>query len=204
MVLAAQVVVAGSTRSDELLLERTAAGERAAFAELYDSMSPVVYGLARRVVVSPALAEEVTQEAFLEIWTKAATFDAARGSARAWIMTLTHRRAVDTVRREQASRDRIRRAPAGRAETPFDSVAEEIELRDVAQSNRHEVGSALATLSAVQRTAVELAYFDGYTYAQVAQVLGVPLGTAKTRIRDGLRRLRNQLTVSRAFLTAGG
>ncbi len=134
------------------LLRASARGDQAAFAQLYDATASRVHGLALRVVRDPAQAEEVTQEAYLEIWRTAARFDPSRGSALSWLLTLTHRKAVD------------RRG-------------------------------ALASLTAVQREAVELAYFGGYTHTEVATMLELPVGTAKTRIRDGLIRLRDAMGV---------
>ena len=125
---------------------------------------------------------DVTQEVLLAVWSEARSFDAGRGGARAWILTMTHRRAVDAVRREEAARKRDSRVAADR---PFDEVAETV----VDRSSAREVTQALECLSAAQRSAIDLAYFGGCTYREVAGILGVPLGTAKTRIRDGLRRL---------------
>lgn len=179
--------------TSEILLARVAGGDRDAFAQLYDRLGPTVYGLVRRVVVDEAIAQDVTQDVLLEVWSKARSFDAARGSARSWISTMAHRRAVDVVRREQASRNRTQRVAAASLEQPFDEVAETVIEADVARSNVAEVARALAVLTPVQRCAIELAYFKGMTYREVAQRLDVPLGTAKTRIRDGLRRLGDHL-----------
>jgi len=180
---------AGATTT-EALLARVARGDQAAFRELYDRVAGTVYGLIRRVLRDPAQSEEVAQEVLLEIWRSAPRFDSARGTAHAWIVTMAHRRAVDRVRSEQASRDRNDRASvrAQRAGA-FDVVAEEVEAR----LEHQRVRAALDQLTDLQREAVELAYYGGHTYREVAELLGAPLGTVKTRLRDGLIRLRDAL-----------
>jgi RNA polymerase sigma-70 factor (ECF subfamily) len=154
-------------------------------------LSSRVYGLILRVVRDPAQAEEVTQEAMVDVWRRAPSFDPARGSASAWIMTLAHRRAVDRVRSAQAATERDRRA--GREGTPaFDDVTEEVTVR----LEQQQVRRCLGTLTDLQREAVGLAYYQGYTYREVAGLLEIPLPTVKTRMRDGLIRLRDCLGVS--------
>lgn len=176
----------GEKRSEiDSLLVAVSKGDEAAFASLYDATVGVVYGLARRVVRDQARAEEIAQETFVQVWRQAPRFDRGRGSALAWITTIAHRRAVDLVRSEQASRDRIKRAAVARPDTPFDSVAAEVEEA----SDAALVRAALARLTDVQREALSLAYFDGCTYREVAEIVQAPLGTVKTRIRDGLRQL---------------
>ncbi|NGO78478.1 sigma-70 family RNA polymerase sigma factor [Streptomyces sp. YC504] len=174
--------------ADELL-PRVAQGDQGAFEDLYGLVSGQVYGLVRRVLRDPAQSEEVAQEVLLELWRGAGRFDPERGSALAWILTLAHRRAVDRVRAARAASDREERV-ARRAQTPaFDHVAEEVE----AGLEREWVRRCLDRLTALQRQSVTLAYYDGYTYREVAHRLSVPLGTVKTRMRDGLMRLRECL-----------
>ncbi len=186
-------VAAVSRPSSELLLARVARGDRHAYAALYDRVGGQVYGSIRRVLRDPSQSEEVSQEVLLEVWRNASRFDASRGSANAWILTMAHRRAVDRVRSEQASRNRDDRAGVRESATaPFDTVAEEVEVR----LEHEQVRSALDDLTTLQREAVELAYYGGYTYREVAELLGAPLGTVKTRLRDGLIRLRDTLGVT--------
>ncbi|MFM2079245.1 MAG: hypothetical protein RJA49_3135 [Actinomycetota bacterium] len=170
------------------LLRRAGRGDQAAFAELYDELAPMVHGVVRKVVRDPAMSEEVAQEVFVELWRLAARFDGTKGSARSWAATLAHRRAIDRVRSEQASRDRQDR-DAAQTIPAHDSVAAEVE----ASLDQARVRRALANLSELQLEAVELAYFGGHTYREVAVLLGVAEGTVKSRIRDGLIRLRDEL-----------
>lgn len=175
------------------LLRRTAQGDEDAFATLYDLMAPRVYGLARRIVRDPAHAEEVAQEVLVEVWRTASRFDASRGSAVTWILTLTHRRTVDRVRSTQSAVERDRRAAAGAATVAYDEVAEQVTTR----LEQRAVRRCLRTLTALQREVILIAYYQGHTYRQVAELLEVPLPTVKTRMRDGLIRLRDCLGVSR-------
>ena len=176
-------------RTGEELLVAVGRGDRDAFAELHDRVAPQVLGVAVRVVRDRSLAEEVLQEVLVEVWRKAAHFDPTRGSARGWITTLAHRRAVDRVRSEQASRDRDDRVSRRDDGHAFDAVADEVQVR----LDHWQVRQALAALTDRQREAVELAYFAGHTYRDVARILGIPEGTAKSRLRDGLLRLRTAL-----------
>ena len=169
------------------LLAKVARGDEAAFAGVYDRFATVVYGLVRRVVRDPAQSEEVTQEVLLEVWRTASRFDPGEGSARSWLMMLAHRRAIDRVRSAQAAAAREARAAV--AATDYDVVAEEVETRLDAQRVRR----CLDTLTELQRESVTLAYYGGYTYREVAALLGVAVGTVKTRMRDGLIRLRDCL-----------
>lgn len=172
------------------LLKSVARGDEKAFGRLYDLVAPRVYGLIRRVLRDPAQAEEVSQEVLVEVWRTAARFDPARGSATAWVFTIAHRRAVDRVRSEQAAADRTIRVGVASVETPFDAVADEVAVRLERQQVRH----CLDDLTEVQRQAVTLAYYQGHSYPQVSELLNVPLPTIKSRMRDGLIRLRDCLT----------
>jgi RNA polymerase sigma-70 factor (ECF subfamily) len=176
----------------EALLVLVARGDRAAFERLYDRYVDAVYGLVRRVLRDPAQSEEVTQEVLVDLWRSAASFDSERGSASAWIMTIAHRKAVDRVRSAQASTLRDVRVAQLGEERPYDVVAETVEHR----METEQVVRALKDLTDLQREAVTLAYYGGYTHVQIADLLGVPLGTVKTRIRDGLIRMRDRLGVT--------
>jgi RNA polymerase sigma-70 factor (ECF subfamily) len=171
------------------LLRASARGEEQAFAQLYDATSRRLYGLVLRVVRDPAQSEEVAQEAFLEIWRTSARFDPDRGSAMSWMMTIAHRKAVDRVRSAEAASRRDETWEATTQERAYDITADEVER----SLDSQRVRQALASLTETQRGAVQLAYFGGYTHNEVAALLGIPLGTAKTRIRDGLIRLRDTL-----------
>ncbi|WP_017539025.1 MULTISPECIES: sigma-70 family RNA polymerase sigma factor [Nocardiopsis] len=173
------------------LLHRVARGDERAFEQVYDRMSPSVYGLVRRILRDPAQSEEVAQEVMVEVWRSACRYDEHRGSPQAWMMTLAHRRAVDRVRSDQAGRDREARAATVGDGPPFDEVEEEATGR----LERERVRRCLETLTELQRQAVRLAYYGGYTYREVAKLLSSPLGTVKTRMRDGLIRLRDCLGV---------
>jgi RNA polymerase sigma-70 factor (ECF subfamily) len=174
------------------LLTLVGGGDQAAFETLYDRVAAPVFGLIRRVLRNPAQSEEVAQETLLEVWRNAARFDPGRGSAITWVMTIAHRRAVDRVRAEAAAAERESRAASAAAPVPVDAVAEAVESSLAAE----RVSRCLGSLTELQRESITLAYYAGYSYPQVASVLGVALGTVKTRIRDGLKRLRNCLGVS--------
>ncbi len=174
------------------LLKRAGRGDKDAFAALYDATSARVYGLAVRVVRDPAQAEEVAQEAYLELWRGSARFDPDRGSAIAWILTIVHRKAVDRVRSAEAASRRDTRYHQHNRGVEHDTTAEAAH----ASMEAHRVRGALTSLTDVQREALELAYFGGYTHTEVATMLDLPLGTAKTRIRDGLIRLRDTMGVA--------
>ena len=173
------------------LIERSARGDEGAFAELYDATSRRLHGLVLRVVRDPAMSEEVTQEVYLTVWRQSARFDARRGTALSWLLTIAHRSAVDRVRSSEAARRRDDAHAASTREVDFDATAEAAQASLEAQRVRR----ALATLTDAQRNAVELAYLGGYTHTEVARLLDLPLGTAKTRIRDGLIRLRDTMGV---------
>jgi RNA polymerase sigma-70 factor, ECF subfamily len=184
---------AGSSTGSDLadLLRRSARGDEAAFAALYDATAARLFGLVLRVVRDHAMSEEVTQEVYLDVWRQSARFDPGRGSAMSWLMTIAHRTAVDRVRASEASRRRDDAHAATSQEVEFDTIAESAQASLEAQRVRR----ALTTLTDAQRHAVELAYLGGYTHTEVARLLDLPLGTAKTRIRDGLIRLRDTLGV---------
>jgi len=171
------------------LLKACSLGEEAAFAALYDATAARLFGLVLRTVRDRAQAEEVTQDAYLDIWRNSSRFDPDRGSALSWLMTIGHRKAVDRVRSAEATRRRDTAYEAREQAAPFDQTVEEAHRNLDAQ----RVRKALATLTETQRGALELAYFGGYTHSEVAVMLDLPLGTAKTRIRDGLIRLRDTL-----------
>jgi RNA polymerase sigma-70 factor, ECF subfamily len=173
------------------LLRQVARGDEQAFAALYDAIAPRVFGLARRVLRDPAQAEEVAQEALVEVWRTAARFDASKGSATSWVLTITHRRAVDRVRAVQAGADRERRVAAASVDTPYDDVVEEV----TASLEQQQVRRCMQALTDLQREAITLAYYNGYTYREVADKLDTALPTIKTRMRDGLIRLRDCLGV---------
>ena len=174
------------------LLHRAGLGDEAAFAEFYDATSARAYGLALRVVRNPAHAEEVTQEAYLDAWRSSTRYDAGRGSAVGWLLTIVHRKAVDRVRSVEAATARDESWDRETAPVDHDQTSEAAH----ASLDAARVRGAVATLTDVQRQAVELTYFGGYTHTEVAALLDVPLGTAKTRIRDGLIRLRDLMGVA--------
>ncbi|MCX4968331.1 sigma-70 family RNA polymerase sigma factor [Streptomyces sp. NBC_00654] len=174
------------------LLVLVATGDQDAFAEVYDAVCGPVLGLVRSVLRDPAQSEEVAQEVLVEVWRTAPRFRASRGSAMNWVLTLAHRRAVDRVRSAEASAAREHRAALLDRTPAFDEVTEQVETR----LEREQVRRCLRNLSELQRQSVNLAYYRGLTYREVAELLRVPLGTIKTRLRDGLIRLRDCLGVS--------
>ena len=171
------------------LLVAAGCGDEDAFARLYDATSARINGLVVRLVVDRAQAEEITQEVFLEVWRTSPRFDPERGSALSWMFTLAHRRAVDRIRSAQATRRRDEVYTRESQETSYDSTVDQV----AAQLDAEQVRSALGTLGENQRQALSMVYFEGHTHAEVAERLGIPLGTAKTRIRDGLQRLRTAM-----------
>ena len=173
------------------LLKLCGRGDQLAFSQLYDAVSSRVHGLAVRVVRDPAQAEEVAQEAFLEIWKNSGRFDPDRGSPLGWLLTIVHRKAVDRVRSAEASTRRDRTYHHQNQPVDHDSTAEAAQ----ASLEARRVRAALESLTPIQREALELAYFGGYTHTEVATMLDLPVGTAKTRIRDGLIRLRDTMGV---------
>jgi RNA polymerase sigma-70 factor, ECF subfamily len=185
---------ATSTTGDELssLIVEAGRGDQAAFADLYDATAALVHGIVLRVVRDPSQTEEVVQEVFVEVWRLAPRYDGTRGSVTSWMATIAHRRAVDRVRSEQASRNRIERE-AAKVTRDHDVVSEPVIEQEQVAFERRRVRKALGRLTDMQRQAVELAYFGGHTYREVAVLLGEPEGTIKTRIRDGMIRLRDEL-----------
>ena len=172
------------------LLRAVGRGDDAAFARLYDLLAPRVFGLARRVLRDPAQAEEMAQEVLVEVWRTAARFDPERGSGISWVLTIAHRRTVDRVRSERASAGRLQKVAASTVQTPYDEVADQVGAR----LERQQVRRCLDGLTELQREAITLAYYGGHTYREVADLLGAALPTVKTRMRDGLIRLRDCLT----------
>lgn len=175
--------------SDEELLLRVAAGHAGAFEVLYARLRPRVLAVAMGALHDPLQAEEVAQEVMLEVWLKARRFDPARGSARTWVMTAARRRAIDRVRHSESARARDLYATTADPPVSADPVASEVEVRLAVEAAR----AALLRVTPRQREAIRLAYADGRSYREVARALGVPVGTAKSRIRDGLRKLRRDL-----------
>jgi RNA polymerase sigma-70 factor (ECF subfamily) len=182
----------GEPLTQDQLLARVAQGDQAAFAALYDQIAPRVLGLVRRLLRDHAQSEEVTQEIFLEIWQTATRYDSAKGGASTWIMTMAHRRAVDRVRASQASRDRDTKIGIRDYDAQYDNVSETVQTR----VEHERVEKAMLRLTELQRQAVSLAYYGGYSHSEVATLLSVPIGTVKTRLRDGMIRLRDELGVA--------
>ena len=174
------------------LLARIAQGDQASFAEFYRLTSRRVFGMARRVLIDPELSEDTVQEVFLQVWQNAARFDPASGSPLAWLMTISHRRAVDRVRSSQSATDREARYGATSQDIDHDSVSDEVDSRLEAEA----VVRCLGTLTETQQESVRLAYYGGLTYREVAEKLNAAIPTIKSRIRDGLIRLKTCLGVS--------
>ncbi|MDL9978760.1 ECF RNA polymerase sigma factor SigK [Microbacterium candidum] len=175
------------------LIQRTAQRDRDAFAQLYDMLAPRVLGLIVRVLVDRAQSEEILQEVFLEVWQSADRFAPNRGQGRTWLLTIAHRRAIDRVRSSQAGTDRDVRAGLRELAAPSGDITDQVALK--IESER--VAGALRTLPEVQREALVLAYYGGYSQSEIAVLTGAPLGTVKTRMRDGLTRLRVEMGVPR-------
>ena len=182
----------GPQASLEALLAGIAAGSRDDFASFYALTSRRVYGLARRVLIDAELSEDTTQEVYLQVWTNASRFDPAVGSPLAWLLTLAHRRAVDRVRSEQSSANREARFGAAMQEPDHDNVVETVTQRLEAEA----VVQCLESLTDTQRESVRLAYYGGLTYREVAEKLSAAVPTIKSRIRDGLIRLKKCLGVN--------
>lgn len=174
------------------LVQRVAMGDQDAFAALYDSVASPVHGVVRSVLRNRAQSEEVAQEVLVEVWRTAPRYRPDRGTPVNWILTLAHRRAVDRVRSVEAAAAREHKAALLDRLPDYDHVTEQVEAR----LEREQVRRCLRTLTDVQKQAVTLAYYRGLTYRQVAETLALPLGTVKTRLRDGLVRLRDCLGVT--------
>ena len=173
--------------AERVLIERLASGDESALVDLYDRYAGFVYGLAVRVLVDRHAAEDVTQEVFVSLWEHPERIDSGRGTLRGFLGTVTHRRAVEAVRREEAHRRREARVAREQHDVP--DVVEAVLRADTSG----KVRQALAVLPDAQRRALELAYFDGYTFRQVADVLDIPEGTAKSRLRLALARIAASL-----------
>lgn len=181
-------------RLDDLLIA-AGTGSAQAFDGVYAAVVASVYRVALRVIKDPDMAQDVVQDAMVEVWRKAPEFDRARGTAKSWVLTIAHRRAVDRVRREQRQREQMEAEAAQADPSLTDEGAPEqavVEV-DFQQWQSRRVQAAMGRLSDIQREAIELAYYGGRTHVEVSEELGVPLGTAKTRIRDGLARMRDAL-----------
>jgi RNA polymerase sigma-70 factor (ECF subfamily) len=177
---------------EAVLLAAVAKGDRVAFSQLYDRMQPRVLGLSMRVIRDISHAEEVSQEVFLEVWQLAASFDAEKGSAVSWILRKAHSRSIDRVRSSQSGRARDLRIGVRDLAEPSADVFETVALK----INSEKVERALGTLPVNQREAVSLAHLGGYSHSEVSQMLQVPIGTVKTRIRAGIDRLRVELSAA--------
>jgi RNA polymerase sigma-70 factor (ECF subfamily) len=178
--------------SVESLLLRVADGDQRSFAELYDRIAPRVLGLIKRLLIDHSQSEEVAQEVFLEIWRTATRFDPSRGAALSWVLTMAHRRAVDRVRASQSSHDRDIKIGIRDVDREYDQVAESVEIR----IEHERVKRAMTQLTELQREAISLAYYGGYSHSEVAKILAIPIGTVKTRLRDGMIRLRDEMGVA--------
>jgi RNA polymerase sigma factor (sigma-70 family) len=179
------------TLSDEDVLARVTSGDDGALAELYDRFGSLAFGLAMRILHDRGLAEDAVQEAFIGVWRHGKRFERGRGSARSWILTLVHRRAVDLVRRQERQPDAVPDPEPREREGGADEAA-------LARDERARVQAALAQLPDDQRAALELAYYGGLTQSELAARLNEPLGTIKSRMFNGLRRLHGILSVEEA------
>ncbi|WP_018180541.1 ECF RNA polymerase sigma factor SigK [Jongsikchunia kroppenstedtii] len=168
------------------LLTQASNGDREAFARLYDRTSSRIYGLALRILRDRNHAEEVVQESYMQYWQRAHEYDVSRGSVTTWMMTIAHRRAVDRVRTEELQRSRSAQYIAENGTVPAAPVTDAV----LAQEESDTLRQCLGRLTDLQRNSIELSYFGGLSYPEVAEHTATPLPTIKSRIRDGLRRLR--------------
>ncbi|WP_346768443.1 ECF RNA polymerase sigma factor SigK [Streptomyces sp. R301] len=174
------------------VMRKVAQGDKQSFSRLYDALAPLVFGVVLRVVRDRSQSEEVTQEVMIDLWRQAARYRPVAGSVTTWAATIAHRRAVDRVRSAQSASDREHTQAAREHTTAFDEVAERVETR----LESEQVRRCLRGLTELQCQAIVLAYYGGLTYREVAQALQTPLPTVKTRIRDGLIRLRDCMGVT--------
>lgn len=172
-------------------MDRVASGDQDAFSALYDATSGHMFAVIERVLRNPALSEEVLQDAYVQIWQNAGAYEAGRGRVITWCLTLAHRRAVDRVRSVRASRERDLAQGAKEYQESYDDVEDTVTTR--LESER--VDRAMEDLNTGQVTVIKLAYYGGYTQQEIARITDLPLGTVKTRIRDGMKRLRTRLGV---------
>ena len=187
---AASVAAAERDPADETLLERVAGGDPDALSELYERYRTVTYSVALRITTDPSAAEDVVQEAFLGVWRNAGRYASARGSVRTWILAIVHHRAIDSLRRRRP----ISELPESDAPPPSTLVLPDIWPEVAGRLDRDAISAALATLSPIQREALELAYYGGLTQQEIAARTGAPLGTVKSRVRLGLLAMRAALT----------
>jgi len=186
---ASGILPSGSPSSDEDLLVAAGRGDQSAIGQLYDRFSGQMYGLAMRITQDATLAQDVVQEAFVGIWRNAARFDATRASARTWIMSIAHNRAIDAIRRRRPAQE----LPDPELPPPAALTSPDIWGEVAGRMDADSVRAAVMTLSPVQREAIALAYFGGLTQQEIADKTGAPLGTVKSRVRLGLMALKDQL-----------
>lgn len=186
------LAIAGSSRTaadDQVALERMARGEHDALADLYDRHGRLIYSLALRILRDPGDAEDIVQDVFSQVWRQAARFDVTRGNVVAWLVTMTRTRAIDVLRRRQSRPELVQGA------APLEAVDVSVgqDVRFEWQHRALEIKRAMRTLPPLQRIAIELAYFEGLTQSEIAEHLEIPLGTVKTRVRQGLMKIRDCL-----------
>ncbi len=180
-----------SRLSDERLMRLVANLDAAAFEVLYDRHVAAVYGLCRRMVRSPAVADDICQEAFLSMWRSAGRYDAARGSVRSWMLSITHNRAIDQIRRSRRHDDRQIHGNSLAEQMP---AADRTDADALSRIEADDTGRALRCLPDKQRAVIELSFYSGYSHTEIAEMLALPLGTVKGRMRRGLEQLRLDMT----------